>query len=94
MDYNGELTWQQLMHIERLANEAVYRNVSIRTEYPAPERLAHMEYRSKLDLKEDVRIVTVEATMSAPAARRTCRTRARSARSSSRRSCATAAVCA
>ena len=60
MDYNGELTWPQLMHIERLANEAVYRNVPIRTEYPAPEQLAHMEYRSKLDLKEDVRIVTVE----------------------------------
>ena len=60
MDYSGELTWTQLMHIEQLANEAVYRNVPIRTEYPAPEQLAHMEYRSKLDLKEDVRIVTVE----------------------------------
>ena len=60
MDYSGELTWPQLMDIERLANEAVYRNVQIRTEYPAPEQLAHMEYRSKLDLKEDVRIVTVE----------------------------------
>lgn len=48
------------MHIERLANEAVYHNVPIRTEYPAPEQLAHMEYRSKLDLKENVRIVTVE----------------------------------
>ena len=60
MDYNGELTWAQLMHIEQLANEAVYRNVPIRTEYPDPEQLAHMEYRSKLDLKEDVRIVTVE----------------------------------
>lgn len=60
MDYSGELTWTQLMHIEQLANEAVYRNVPIRAEYPAPEQLAHMEYRSKLDLKEDVRIVTVE----------------------------------
>ena len=60
MDYSGELTWTQLMHIEQLANEAVYRNVPIRTEYPAPEQLAHMEYRSKLDLKEDIRIVTVE----------------------------------
>ena len=39
MDYSGELTWTQLMHIEQLA---------------------HMEYRSKLDLKEDIRIVTVE----------------------------------
>ena len=60
MDYNGELTWPQLMHIEQLANEAVYRNVPIRTEYPSPARLAQMTYRSKLDLTEDVRIVTVE----------------------------------
>lgn len=60
MDYNGELTWEQLMEIERLANEAVWRNVPIRAEYPAPESLAAMEYRSKLDLKENVRIVTVE----------------------------------
>ena len=60
MDYNGELTWPQLMHIEQLANEAVYRNVPIRTEYPSPERLAQMTYRSKLGLTEDVRIVTVE----------------------------------
>ena len=60
MDYNGELTWPQLMHIEQLANEAVYRNVPIRTEYPSAERLAQMTYRSKLDLTEDVRIVTVE----------------------------------
>lgn len=60
MDYNDELTWPQLMHIEQLANEAVYRNVPIRTEYPSPERLAQMTYRSKLDLTEDVRIVTVE----------------------------------
>lgn len=60
MDYNGELTWEQLMEIERLANEAVWRNVPIRAEYPTPESLAVMEYRSKLDLKENVRIVTVE----------------------------------
>lgn len=60
MDYNGELTWEQLMEIERLANEAVWRNVPIRTEYPPQERLAALEYRSKLDLQENVRIVTVE----------------------------------
>ena len=60
MDYNGELTWPQLMEIERLANEAVWRNVPIRAEYPTQEALAALEYRSKLDLKENVRIVTVE----------------------------------
>lgn len=60
MDYNGELTWEQLMEIERRANEAIWRNVPIRAEYPMPEALAEMEYRSKLELKENVRIVTIE----------------------------------
>lgn len=60
MDYSGELDWEQLMRIEALANEAVYRNVPVRAEYPTPEVLAGMHYRSKLDLKENVRIVTVE----------------------------------
>lgn len=60
MDYDGELTWEQLMEIERLANEAVWRDVPVRIEYPAPEALVKMTYRSKLDLRENVRIVTVE----------------------------------
>lgn len=60
MDYNGELTWEQLMEIERLANEAVWRNVPIRAEYPPQEALASLEYRSKLDLQGNIRIVTVE----------------------------------
>lgn len=60
MDYNGELTWEQLMEIERLANEAVWRNVPVQAEYPTQEALASLEYRSKLDLLENVRIVTVK----------------------------------
>ena len=43
-----------------LANRAVWENREIRIEYPAPEELETIPYRSKLDLKDDVRIVTIE----------------------------------
>ena len=60
MDYDGELSHQQLSELERLANEAVWKNVPITAEYPPEERLSGLEYRSKLDLTENVRIVTIE----------------------------------
>ncbi len=60
IDLSGELTWPQLLELERLANEAVWKNVPIRAEYPDPEVLKDLEYRSKLELTENVRIVTVE----------------------------------
>ena len=53
MDYNGELTWPQLMHIEQLANEAVYRNVPIRTEYPSPEQLAQIYHALSFVREQD-----------------------------------------
>lgn len=60
MDYDGELSHQQLSELERLANEAVWKNVPITAEYPPEDRLSGLEYRSKLDLTENVRIVTIE----------------------------------
>lgn len=59
-DFNGVLTEADVKKVELLANRAVYENVPVKAEYPAPEKLASMEYRSKLDLTEDVRIVTIE----------------------------------
>ena len=44
---------------EDLANEAVFRNIPVEISYPAPEALASMTYRAKLDLTENVRIVTI-----------------------------------
>ena len=59
IDLNGELTRAQLDHIEDLANDAVFRNLPVRTEYPAPEALVAMFYRSKRALAGRVRIVTI-----------------------------------
>ena len=60
MDYDGELSPEQILKLEQLANEAVWKNVPVTAEYPSPERLSALEYRSKLDLTENVRIVTIE----------------------------------
>ena len=59
IDLNGELTADDLTRVERLANEAVWENLPVGVEYPAPEALAALDYRSKKELTGRVRIVTV-----------------------------------
>ena len=58
MDFSGALTRDDLNKIELLANKAVWENVKFNCYYP--ENLENLEYRSKLDLTEDVRIVEIE----------------------------------
>lgn len=60
IDFNGELSENELQRIEALANEAIYQNVAFRCEFPDESQLKTLDYRSKLELTEDVRIVTVE----------------------------------
>lgn len=58
--FSGELNEKLIKQIEIKANEAVFKNVKITAFYPAKEALENMSYRSKLDLKDDVRIVEIE----------------------------------
>ena len=59
MDFDGELTREQLDEIEDEANRIIYENVPITAEYPNAEVLASTAYRSKLELSENVRLVTI-----------------------------------
>jgi len=59
MDISAPLTREELDRVEELANEIIYKNVEITTEFPSSEELTRMEYRSKLDLTENVRIVRI-----------------------------------
>ena len=59
IDFSGELTWEQLTEIETLANQAVRDDIPVRASFPGPEELSSMEYRSKLELSHDVRIVEI-----------------------------------
>ena len=60
MDYNGELGKKDIEMLELYANETVFENRSVRAEYPESGELEKMDYRSKLDLTENVRIVTID----------------------------------
>lgn len=59
MDFDGELTKEQLAQIEREANRAVWKNLEIQTLYPTKEQLAGMKYRSKIEIEGQVRIIVV-----------------------------------
>lgn len=60
LGFSGELSEQLLQKIEKEANDAVIKNLKITSEYPEKKELEKMEYRSKLDLSENVRIVEIE----------------------------------
>ena len=58
-DFNGELSDEQLREVEKVVNRAVWENVEVFEEYPDPATLPDLNYRSKLELTEDVRLVTI-----------------------------------
>ena len=59
MDFNGPITKEELKEIELEANKAVFRNLAVGITYPSTEELSVMEYRSKIEIEGQVRIVTV-----------------------------------
>ena len=60
VDFDGVLSREQLSEIERLANKAVWENVPVRAYYPQENELKKLDYRSKLELTENVRLVDIE----------------------------------
>ena len=60
VDFDKELTDEEISLIEIKANEAIYKNVSVKADFPSEDALKSLEYRSKLDLTENVRIVTID----------------------------------
>ena len=60
LDLDGPLTEEEILSCELEANEAVGADVPVTITYPDSEILKDLDYRSKLDLTEGVRIVTIE----------------------------------
>lgn len=60
MDFDQVLSWDQIRVIEAQANRVIQQNLPITAYFPSQEELKAMEYRSKLDLTEDVRIVDIQ----------------------------------
>ncbi|MBO6132762.1 MAG: alanyl-tRNA editing protein [Lachnospiraceae bacterium] len=62
IDVGGVLSWDQLMEIERRANERIYENLPVSASFPEDDELRSMEYRSKKELNGTVRIVSILKT--------------------------------
>lgn len=59
LDLSGPLTKEELREVENAANEAVFANVPVQISYPSKEKLKTLDYRSKIEIDGQVRIVTV-----------------------------------
>ena len=59
MDFDGPITPEELRQIEWEANRAVVSDLEILVQYPSKEELEQMEYRSKIEIEGQVRIVSV-----------------------------------
>lgn len=60
MDFDGELTREQLNVVERMANEVIWANVAVTARIYDNESAADVAYRSKKPIEGAVRLVTVE----------------------------------
>lgn len=58
IDYNAEMTWEQVLEIERRANEYLWENHPFVVQYPSAEELKELDYRSKKELSGAVRITS------------------------------------
>lgn len=59
MDFNGPITKEEMEEIEQEANKAVYKNIPVQILYPSEDELKGMEYRSKIEIDGQVRIVLI-----------------------------------
>lgn len=59
MDFNGPITQEQLLEIENEANQAVFRNLPVNVLYPVNEELDKLDYRSKIEIEGQVRIIEI-----------------------------------
>lgn len=59
LDFNGELTEEQVKDLELRANQAVWEDVPVQVLYPTKEQLKNVDYRSKIEIEGQVRIVSI-----------------------------------
>ena len=59
MDFNGVIKPEDIADIEREVNVAITRNIPVEVTYPSKAELETLEYRSKIEIEGQVRIVTV-----------------------------------
>ncbi len=60
VDFDGFMTDEELSEVEEEANGVVTDDRAVTAFFPSREELGRLSYRSKLDLTEDVRLVSIE----------------------------------
>lgn len=61
-DFDGELSWEQMLEIEREANEAIAEDRPVRVFYPTKEEIPQLQFRAKLELDQmpELRLVEIQ----------------------------------
>ena len=62
IDFDKELTREQLDTVENLANQAVWQNLPVKAYFPSDEELKNTDYRSKKEIDGAVRLVEIKDT--------------------------------
>ena len=59
LDVNGQLSDEEILLLEREANETVCRNLPVLISFPPQEELDKISYRSKIEIEGQTRLVTI-----------------------------------
>lgn len=59
MDFNGVITPEEITEIEEKVNQAIIENIPVEVTYPSKDELKELDYRSKIEIEGQVRIVTI-----------------------------------
>ena len=59
VDVNGQLDEEEILALEREANEVIYRNAEVEILYPSEKELPQFVYRSKIEIEGQVRLVRI-----------------------------------
>ena len=59
MDFNGVISQKEITEIEEKVNQAIIENIPVEVSYPSKEELKELDYRSKIEIEGQVRIVTI-----------------------------------
>ena len=59
LDFDGALTREDMDRVELLANKAIWDNKEILVHYPSKDELKNIEYRSKIEIEGQTRLVEI-----------------------------------
>ena len=59
VDFSGPLTAEDIARVEFESNKAIYKNAPITASYPTKEELINTEYRSKIEPRDGIRLITI-----------------------------------